>query len=416
MSRRMSARGALVGLLLASAAVPAVALEQSGNAIRVDPAVNANGTGGQRLLELEGAVFMGDEIVAGPNGLAQIKFIDDTRLVIGPNSRLKIDTFVFNPNNTAKKVTISALRGTFRFITGKSPHDAYSIRTPTMTIGVRGTVVDISVGSRNSSAIFQEGGGNICGSGGCVSVQHTCQIWVAPRNGELSQSMGVDRQRRLAVSFPFNEDQSALAPDFQVNRSCDVADPRFYGTPRAEKEADRSTSSPSSPPPPPPPPPPSPPPPTTVENCEPRGEKKSKNEGERFRGYESPTVLASDSTAKAAATRGASSKASRVASKVASRRVPAPVILAPVLVILAPARSFRSRPRILVPALVILAPALAVLALAVLAPALAVLAPALVILVLALAVLAPAPVVLAPAVLAPALVVLAPAPVVPAPV
>ena len=228
MSRRMSARGALVGLLLASAAVPAVALEQSGSAIRVDPAVNATGTGGQRLLELEGAVFMGDEIVAGPNGLAQIKFIDDTRLVIGPNSRLKIDTFVFNPNNTAKKVTISALRGTFRFITGKSPHDAYSIRTPTMTIGVRGTVVDISVGSRDSSAIFQEGGGNVCGSGGCVSVQHTCQIWVAPRNGELSQSMGVDRQRRLAVSFPFNEDQSALAPDFQVNRSCDVADPRFY--------------------------------------------------------------------------------------------------------------------------------------------------------------------------------------------
>ncbi|HEX9904779.1 MAG TPA: FecR domain-containing protein [Propylenella sp.] len=89
-------------------------------------------------MELEGAVFMGDEIVAGSKGLAQIRFIDDTRLVIGPNSRLKIDTFVFNPDNTAQRVTINALKGTFRFISGRSPPSAYSIRTPTSTIGIRG--------------------------------------------------------------------------------------------------------------------------------------------------------------------------------------------------------------------------------------------------------------------------------------
>jgi hypothetical protein len=117
---------------------PAAAVEPTGHAIRVNPAVNATGTGGQRLIELEGAVFMGDEIVASPNGLAQIKFIDNTRIVIGPNSRLTIDSFVFNPDNTAKKVTLTALKGTFRFISGNSPAGAYSIRTPTMTIGIRG--------------------------------------------------------------------------------------------------------------------------------------------------------------------------------------------------------------------------------------------------------------------------------------
>ena len=37
---------------------------------------------------------MGDEIVAHPHGLAQIRFIDNTRIVIGPNSRLRIDTFI----------------------------------------------------------------------------------------------------------------------------------------------------------------------------------------------------------------------------------------------------------------------------------------------------------------------------------
>jgi hypothetical protein len=114
------------------------ALEPSGHAVAVDPAVNGAGPGGRRLIELEGAVFMGDEIVASAVGLAQIRFIDDTRLVIGPNSRLKIDSFVFNADNTAKNVTINAIKGTFRFISGKSPSGAYNIRTPSSTIGIRG--------------------------------------------------------------------------------------------------------------------------------------------------------------------------------------------------------------------------------------------------------------------------------------
>jgi hypothetical protein len=117
---------------------PATALEPSGHAVRVDPAVNAAGPGGDRLIKLQGAVFVGDEIVAHPNGLAQIIFIDGTRIVIGPNSRLTIDTFVFNPDNTAQKVALTALKGTFRFISGNSPKGAYSIRTPNMTIGIRG--------------------------------------------------------------------------------------------------------------------------------------------------------------------------------------------------------------------------------------------------------------------------------------
>jgi hypothetical protein len=235
MLRRVATPGVFLGLFLASAvaAGSSGAVEPSGTAIRVDPAVNATGTGGKRLLELEGAVFVGDVIVASPVGLAQIKFIDDTRIVIGPNSRLKIDTFVFNPNNTAKKVTISALRGTFRFISGKSPHEAYTIRTPTMTIGVRGTILDISVGNKDSSLVFQQGGGRACDSGGhCTTISNRCEVWVAPLNGPIGQASGIDRQRRLAVNFPFLNDQSRLAMDFQVhNAGCNPADARIFGDP-----------------------------------------------------------------------------------------------------------------------------------------------------------------------------------------
>jgi hypothetical protein len=128
----------MVAVGLGTPVTPADAQSPSGRAVKVNPLVNATGPGGRRLIELQGAVFMGDEIVAGPEGLAQIKFIDDTRLVVGPNSRLTIDKFVFNPDNTAKEVSINMIKGTFRFISGRSPDGAYTLRTPTMTAGIRG--------------------------------------------------------------------------------------------------------------------------------------------------------------------------------------------------------------------------------------------------------------------------------------
>ena len=83
-------------------------------------------------------VYSGDRITTDSVGNTQIKFRDDTKLVVGPNSTLVIDAFVFNSNDTARQVSISALKGAFRFISGKSPKDVYRITTPTATIGIRG--------------------------------------------------------------------------------------------------------------------------------------------------------------------------------------------------------------------------------------------------------------------------------------
>lgn len=211
----------------------AVALEPSGNAVRVDPAVDASGQTGSRLLEVDGAVFMGDEIVAGPHGLAQIRFVDDTRIVVGPNSRLRIDTFVFNADNTAQQVTVSALKGVFRFISGNSPHEAYKIRTPTMSIGVRGTVIDINARGPDSSAVFLAGAGTLCDIGGeCIEVINDCTLYVAPVGGGFEEPTGLARQQRMAVFFPFTESQAQLDPSFRTDTgTCDTADNRIFAPP-----------------------------------------------------------------------------------------------------------------------------------------------------------------------------------------
>ena len=103
------------------------------------------GGAGDRMLIVDGPLYMGDVIRTGPSGQAQITLLDNTKLVVGPNSYMTVDAFVFDSNNQAKKVTLNAVRGAFRFLTGTSRKDAYTIKTPTATIGVRGTEFDFSV-------------------------------------------------------------------------------------------------------------------------------------------------------------------------------------------------------------------------------------------------------------------------------
>ena len=136
-----SLRTAVVGIAALAAALvvgPAVDAQPSGVVLAVVQQSEIDSATGRRVLVQEAAVFSGDRIITGPGGEAQVKFRDDTRLVVGPNSMMTIDAFVFNDDDTARQISINAVRGAFRFFTGNSPKDAYSITTPTATIGVRG--------------------------------------------------------------------------------------------------------------------------------------------------------------------------------------------------------------------------------------------------------------------------------------
>jgi hypothetical protein len=133
--------------LLASTGLSSLgfAQEPSGQAVDVQPDVDATGITGARVLEAPGDVYQGDLITTDPGGRAQIQFVDDTRFVVGPNSRVRIDEFVFNPNRTAESVVFNATKGSFRFISGSSAKEAYRVVTPTMTIGVRGSAYNFTV-------------------------------------------------------------------------------------------------------------------------------------------------------------------------------------------------------------------------------------------------------------------------------
>lgn len=226
MSRLILARvfGATFCALLSAAATfdLAAALEASGTTVAVLQSAAATGATGSRVLQVEAPVFMGDRIKTGAVGEAQLRFRDETRLVVGKNSSLLIDSFVFNDDNTASKVGMRALRGTFRFITGVSRKQAYSIRTPSMTIGVRGTRFDFSVsGSGETSFALFEGGARLCDRAGrCLDLSGRCAVVVSRPGGGIRQlEGGAERAARLRADFPYVASQARLLPDFRVDTS-----------------------------------------------------------------------------------------------------------------------------------------------------------------------------------------------------
>jgi hypothetical protein len=136
-SRLVRASVALSALAVVASTQLASA-QPSGIVIAVVQSAQIDGQTGKKILQPEAPVFSGDHIATGAIGEAQVRFRDNTKLVVGPNSMMVIDAFVFSDVNTARKISINVVRGAFRFITGNSPKDAYSIKTPTATIGVRG--------------------------------------------------------------------------------------------------------------------------------------------------------------------------------------------------------------------------------------------------------------------------------------
>lgn len=100
-----------------------------------------------RPLAVGAALYEGDLVRTGAGGVAVIGFKDQSKVSVNPQSTLRIDAFVYNKPQSADNMGLSLLKGGLRAFTGligkKSP-DAFSVKTRTSTVGIRGTGMDIS--------------------------------------------------------------------------------------------------------------------------------------------------------------------------------------------------------------------------------------------------------------------------------
>jgi hypothetical protein len=173
MDRTFSSFGPRVAALAIAAVLPialagstATAADKIGVAAAAQNRVEGVVGGQTTPLRVGSAVVQDQRVRTGPGSTAQLLFLDQTSLSVGPSSDVKLDKFIYDPSRSQGSVVLSATRGAFRFVSGTQQPSNYQIRTPVATIGVRGTVVDTIVTDTSTSVILGEGGAdmtlNVC--------------------------------------------------------------------------------------------------------------------------------------------------------------------------------------------------------------------------------------------------------------
>lgn len=93
-------------------------------------------------MRLGAPVYVGDIVETGPDGSFGITLTDNTRISGGPNTRLELKSFRYEPIAGDYSSVIDMLKGSILYISGaiaRLAPDAAKVETPRGTIAVRGT-------------------------------------------------------------------------------------------------------------------------------------------------------------------------------------------------------------------------------------------------------------------------------------
>jgi hypothetical protein len=107
-------------------------------------------------------VFRDEAVRTDVDSTAKIVLVDATSLSLGPSSSIKIDRFVYSGSGQRGAIALNLAKGAFRFVTGDADKAAYTITTPTATLGVRGTILKIVSTTTETSVIVEEGAAVAC--------------------------------------------------------------------------------------------------------------------------------------------------------------------------------------------------------------------------------------------------------------
>ena len=125
------------GNLALAAQVVATVVHLSGPLL----AKKADGTA--KILAIKSEVEEGDTLVTEKNTYAQLKYLDNSEMTLKPNTTFVIEKFSFESDKPGgDSASFNLVKGGLRSITGllgKRSKERFSLKTPTATIGIRGT-------------------------------------------------------------------------------------------------------------------------------------------------------------------------------------------------------------------------------------------------------------------------------------
>jgi hypothetical protein len=136
---------ALIFLATSSIAFAAAPAQPIGSALTVVNLVTAEIDRDTRTLSAGDKVHQDENIDVSADASSELRLDDETKLALGPGSKLKLDKFVYDPKKNSGSIVLNLVKGTFRFMTGVAKKPTYVIRTPAAAITVRGTIFDLYV-------------------------------------------------------------------------------------------------------------------------------------------------------------------------------------------------------------------------------------------------------------------------------
>ena len=107
------------------------------------PLIAKKADGRIKVLAMRSEVEQGDTLISEKNTYALIKFIDNSEITLRPDSSFKIESFAFEEGKPdGDSATFNLVKGGLRSVTGllgKRNKEKFLMKTPTATIGIRGT-------------------------------------------------------------------------------------------------------------------------------------------------------------------------------------------------------------------------------------------------------------------------------------
>ena len=145
--KRRTAIKALAGLalyVLGGVGALALAAQVAGTVVNLSgPLMVKKADGSVKVLALRSEVEQGDTLVSEKNTYAQIRFIDNSEITLKPGTTFTIDAFAYDAGKPdGDSASFNLLKGGLRSVTGllgKRNKEKFSLKTPTSTIGIRGT-------------------------------------------------------------------------------------------------------------------------------------------------------------------------------------------------------------------------------------------------------------------------------------
>ena len=202
-----------------------------GSAVAVVDLVTAQIARETRTLTAGDDVRQNEIIEVGLNASSELRLNDNTKLALGPGSRLVLDKFVYDPGQSGGSIFVNLAKGTFRFMTGLAEKPAYVIRVPTASITVRGTIFDVFVEeSGRSWLLLHEGGVRICNDrGSCRDHSEVGKIIPVSEQGDLgrpSRWASLSGLQKVAFddAFPFVASAPSIDPNPVLTRDEIVGD------------------------------------------------------------------------------------------------------------------------------------------------------------------------------------------------